>query len=253
MDGGADPLRLDGRAQVTERIEIEQQSLHVKGADAAATDVAADGFVRKIGLVLASHHPLTLCGLSQVFEREADCTVLAACTHAVAVVEIARRHAPDIIILDLERQDVLRVVRQLQREEIPARVMVLASAADEAAMAEATRAGAHAIVRKEVSPEAFLATVRQVSRVEVHRGPDLDGAAFKTGPTAFRRHPTRSLTPREAEIAQLAVRGISTKDIAARLDVKQGTVKIHLHSIYEKLNVGGRLGLVLYARRHRLL
>ena len=57
---------------------------------------------------------------------------------------------------------------------------------------------------------------------------------------------------RETEIARLAVLGISTRDIAERLDVKQGTVKIHLHSIYEMLNVGGRLGLVLFARRHGL-
>jgi DNA-binding NarL/FixJ family response regulator len=45
---------------------------------------------------------------------------------------------------------------------------------------------------------------------------------------------------------------VSTREIAARLDVKQGTVKIHLHSIYDKLNVAGRLGLILVARRHGL-
>jgi len=238
---------------VTERIEVEAQALDTKCPDAPTTDVAADGFVRKIGLVLASRHPLTLCGLSQVLERESDCAVLAVCTHGGAVVEVARRHAPDIIVVDLERHDALRVLRHVQREDIPARVILLASTADEAAMVEATQAGAHAVVRKEVSPEAFLATVREVSRVDVHRARDIDAAVFKAGATAFRRHPARPLTPREAEIAQLAVRGISTKDIAARLDVKQGTVKIHLHSIYEKLNVGGRLGLILYARRHRLL
>ena len=238
---------------MTERIEVEAPALHTKCADVPTTDVAADGFVRKIGLVLASHHPLTLCGLSQVLEREPDCTVLAVCTHGGAVVEVVRRHAPDIVVLDLERHDALRVLRLLQREDTPARVMLLASAADEAAMVEAPPAGSHTIVRKEVSPEAFVTTVREVSRVDVQRNRDSDVAAFKSGATAFRRHPARPLTPREAEIAQLAVRGISTKDIAARLDVKQGTVKIHLHSIYEKLNVDGRLGLVLYARRHRIL
>jgi DNA-binding CsgD family transcriptional regulator len=66
------------------------------------------------------------------------------------------------------------------------------------------------------------------------------------------RHISRHLTPREAEIARLAIRGISTKDIAMRLGLKHGTVKIHLHSIYEKLDVDGRLGLILIGRRHGL-
>jgi DNA-binding NarL/FixJ family response regulator len=60
------------------------------------------------------------------------------------------------------------------------------------------------------------------------------------------------LTRRETEIARLAAVGLPTREIAARLAVKHGTVKIHLHSIYEKLKVEGRLGLVLFARRHRL-
>lgn len=225
-------------------------------AGVPATDVAGDAFVRAIGLVLASQHPLTLCGLSQVLARERACAVLAVCTHAAAVVETVQRHQPDIVVLDLPRPDTLRILRQLHRDHVPVRVMIFASATDETAIADATQPVGHAIVPREVSPEAFLTMVRDVYRVDLlaNGGGDPDQAlGARPMPPGVRRHAARQLTPREAQIAQLAVRGISTKDIAARLDVKQGTVKIHLHSIYEKLNVGGRLGLVLYARRHRIL
>jgi DNA-binding CsgD family transcriptional regulator len=50
----------------------------------------------------------------------------------------------------------------------------------------------------------------------------------------------------------MAALGVSTREIADRLAVKRGTVKIHLHSIYDKLSVGGRLGLIVFARRHGL-
>jgi DNA-binding NarL/FixJ family response regulator len=210
-----------------------------------------------VRLVLAGQHPLTLCGLSQVFESAHDCTVVAVCTSAPAVVDTVQRHEPDMLILDLSRHDTFRVLRHLQRERRSTCVVVLASAADEDEMAHAVELGARAVVRKELSPDAFLACIREVDNAEhrLHTAGDthLAGKAVRAGVLAMRRPAARQLTPREAEIAQLAVRGISTKDIAAQLDVKQGTVKIHLHSIYEKLNVDGRLGLVLYARRHRLV
>ena len=209
---------------------------------------------RAIGLVLAGHHPLTLCGLSQVFEKELDCAVLAVCSSPAAILEAVRRHEPDIVILDLPRQDAFRVLRHLQRERVSTRPVVLASAADQDEMMDAMQLGARAVVQKELSPEAFVACIREAYKAEPLEGDgDVMTKVFRPAMVSIRRPAARQLTPREAEIAHLAVRGISTKDIAARLDVKQGTVKIHLHSIYEKLNVGGRLGLMLYARRHRLV
>jgi DNA-binding NarL/FixJ family response regulator len=206
-----------------------------------------------IGLVLAGHHPLTLCGLSQVFEKERDCAVLAVCADAEAVVEAVRRHQPDIVILDLDRNAAFRALRRIQRTRVSTRVVVLAAASDDNEMVDAVRLGARAVILKELPPEAFVTCIRKVYAGE--RSPDGNGAhlvsnLFKRAPSL--RHVGRQLTPRETEIARLAVLGISTRDIAARLDVKQGTVKIHLHSIYEKLNVGGRLGLILFARRHGL-
>jgi RNA polymerase sigma factor (sigma-70 family) len=67
------------------------------------------------------------------------------------------------------------------------------------------------------------------------------------------RQLARGLTPRETEIVRLAIKGVPTKEIAVRLAVRQGTVKVHLHNIYEKLQVDGRLGLILFARRHGLM
>jgi DNA-binding NarL/FixJ family response regulator len=211
--------------------------------------------VKAIRLVLAGQHPVTLCGLSQVFEKEADCVVLAVCTELEAVVEILKRHQPDIAIFDLDRHSALKLLRRIQRARLSAGVVVLASASEDFDMTEAIRLGARAMVLKELSPDAFVESIRKV-----HAGerPTLEGNGvsrlvsqfFKSG--ASTRHGAHQLTPREAEIARLAIMGISTRDIATRLNVKQGTVKIHLHSIYEKLNVAGRLGLILGARRNGL-
>jgi DNA-binding NarL/FixJ family response regulator len=64
---------------------------------------------------------------------------------------------------------------------------------------------------------------------------------------------SRLLTPREMEIVRLAAEGLRNKEIADRLTITEGTVKIHLHHIYEKLAVTGRPQLILYATRQGLI
>jgi DNA-binding NarL/FixJ family response regulator len=212
---------------------------------------------RDIGLVLAGHHPLTLFGFYQVYERESDCSVLATCTGSEAALEAVRRHEPQILVLDVDlpHNGAFTVLRRLQREGLSTRVVLLATAPDDNQVDDAVQLGARAVVLKDMPAEAFVACVRKV-----HAGEQwLEGPAvgrpvsklFKSGTSI--QHGARQLTPREAEIARLAVRGMPTRDIAVRLAVKHGTVKIHLHNIYDKLNVGGRLGLILFARQHGLI
>jgi len=63
----------------------------------------------------------------------------------------------------------------------------------------------------------------------------------------------RVLTPRELEIVRMVATGLRNKQIAERLSITEGTVKIHLHSIYQKVNVSGRVELSIYAREKSLL
>jgi len=216
-----------------------------------ASCAPASGALR---IVVAGQHPLTLCGLTQVFANEGDCSVVGVCTDTEAIPDTVRRHRPDIVVLDLPPALAFKMLRRLQRERLDTRTVFLTGAAEDDQMADALRLGAHALVRKELPPDEFMRCIRRVQKGEAIEPPTvghLIPMILKAG-TGAARQPARELTPRETEIARLAVRGIPTKDIATRLNVKQGTVKIHLHSIYEKLNVGGRLGLVLFARRHGL-
>jgi DNA-binding NarL/FixJ family response regulator len=221
-----------------------------------------DSAIDVISLVLAGPHPLTLYGLSHMFDKEPGWNVLTACTTPDAILEALRRHQPDLLILDLDRAGGLVVLRRVRREHPSARVVVLAAASDNRKMMEALRLGARAVVPKELAPEALIAYVRKI-HADVRTLETEGEQSFATrdvGQVVGRftktatpmRHISRHLTPREAEIARLAIRGISTKDIAMRLGLKHGTVKIHLHSIYEKLDVDGRLGLILIGRRHGL-
>jgi len=218
-----------------------------------APDVRDLAKTTRIGVVLGGRYPLTLCGVSYILEKEHDHAVLAVCTDATSTLEAVERHRPDIVILDLDRSATFNVLRRIHHQVPSARIVVLTAAAEYADMIDAMRVGARAIVGKELPPDAFMTCIRKVYTSEPIDGPSGDGVfrePHRTGASA--RRMMRQLTPRETEIARLAVLGVPTREIANRLAVKQGTVKIHLHSIYDKLSVGGRLGLILFARRHGL-
>src|SRR5215472_10548595 len=80
---------------------------HASDAAHAATAPA------RLGVVLGGRHPVTLCGLAQVFENEREYTILAVCTDADATLDAVRRHQPEIVILDLDRTATFRVLRRV--------------------------------------------------------------------------------------------------------------------------------------------
>jgi DNA-binding NarL/FixJ family response regulator len=231
-----------------------------------ASDVAApqDGALASargagevITLVLADHYPLTLSGLCQLFKQEVGFEVLAACADADATLDAVRKHSPAVLVLDIEfpANGAFLVLRQIRREKLPPQIVLLASALDDHQVLDAMRLGANGVVLREMSPESVVRCVRKV-----HAGEQwLEKQAVESAMGRLVKHETnirqlaRGLTPRETEIVRLAIKGVPTKDIAVRLAVRQGTVKVHLHNIYEKLQVDGRLGLILFARRHGLM
>jgi DNA-binding NarL/FixJ family response regulator len=210
-----------------------------------------------ITLVLADHYPLTLSGLCQLFKQEEGFEVLASCADADATLDAVRKHSPAVLLLDIDfpANGAFVVLRQMRREKLVPHIVLLASTLDDHQVLDAMRLGAGGVVLREMSPEAIVRCVRQV-----HAGEQwLEKQAVERAMGRLVKHETtirqlaRGLTPRETEIVRLAIKGVPSKEIAARLAVRQGTVKVHLHNIYEKLQVDGRLGLILFARRHGLM
>jgi two-component system, NarL family, nitrate/nitrite response regulator NarL len=208
-------------------------------------------------LVLADPHPLTVEGLCRLFEKEPGCAVLAVCSEADTAFEAIRKHSPSVLVLDVEfpANGAFAVLRQIQQEGLATHVVLLATTMGDDRVLDAVRLGARGLVLKEMPPEVLVRCVRAVHAGE--RWPEQQALRRSLGgllsqETAV-RHLARGLTPRETEVVRLAIRGVPTKEIAVRLAVRRGTVKVHLHNIYDKLQVEGRLGLILFARRQGLV
>ena len=206
-----------------------------------------------IRLVLADDHPIVLHGLQQLFARHGDFTVLAACPDGASALDAVKAQRPDVLVLDLRMspRNGLDVLRALAKDRLPCRTVLLTAAITDEEVVEAMRLGAMGLVLKESSPDALLDCVRRVHRGEQWIERETVTQAFKAvlKREAAVSHAEATLTPRELEIVRMVAHGLRNKAIAERLSISEGTVKVHLHNIYEKLGVDGRLELVLCAQR----
>jgi DNA-binding NarL/FixJ family response regulator len=210
-----------------------------------------------IRLVLADDHPLILDGLENLFKLEDDLQVAARCTDGDQALQAVRRLKPDIVILDIlmPGQDGLAVARQIRAEKLPTRVVLLTAAINEDQLLEAIRSGVQGIVLKEMAPKLLVQCVRKVHAGEqwIERNSARQALEKMLKREAATDEISRLLTAREIEIVRMVAKGLRNKEIAEKSGISEGTVKVHLHNIYEKLNVDGRMALLHFAQSKGLV
>jgi DNA-binding NarL/FixJ family response regulator len=227
------------------------------GSAGAGSESKPRDIPEKVGLVLADGHPIVLQGMRHLFQAEADLDVLVCCTNDEETLEAVVRCEPIVLVLDLRlpRNGGLAVLRAVAQERIATRVVLLTASINESEMAEAIRLGVKGVVLKEMTPRLLVQCVRQVGRGATWFENGSVGAVVER----MLRHETgmrelgRRLTPRELQVLRCVAGGLRNKEITARLDITEGTVKIHLHNIYEKLGMRDRLQLALRARDEGLV
>jgi DNA-binding NarL/FixJ family response regulator len=207
-----------------------------------------------IRIVIADDHPFILDGLDHLFRGEPDCRIVARCTNGEEALAAVELHNPDVLVLDVRmpKMDGIELLRELNRRSNSPRVVLLTASLDDARLLEAFRLGAKGLVLKESAPRLLVQSVRQVhAGNESWNGTAIAGALrmLLQRNRAFENAST-TLTPREVEITRMVAQGLRNKEIGNRLSITEGTVKFHLHSIYEKLQIDGRFALISWAREN---
>lgn len=204
-----------------------------------------------IRIVLADDHPIFLHGLEQLLRLEPDLEVVARCVDGEEALQAVRELRPDLLLLDLRMRgkDGLAVLRELNAEASPSRVVLLTAGLDEDDVVEAIRLGVKGVVLKEMAPRLLIQCLRKVHAGERWLETRSTARALDKllRREAGEREAAGILTQRETEIVRMVAQGLSNKEIARRLSITEGTVKVHVHSVYVKLKVNGRLALLRWA------
>lgn len=214
---------------------------------------------RKLGVVVVDPLPVVRAGLILLIEGRADMEVVAESGDADGVLEaVARlRRSRILVLVGLGLQghhDAAWLIREV-RERYPGHaVLAMGANADATAVSRALFVGADGFVDKNVDPLVFLQALRRSADHEmVLEGPAASDVGQIAGGIDRRREIDVRLTVREREVLAIAAEGLTAREIAAQLGVRERTITTHLARIYGKLGVTNRLAAIRTAARSGLV
>ena len=206
--------------------------------------------MNRLRVVIADDQPLMRAGFKAVLEATADIEVVAEAGDGAAAVEAARRHASDVVLMDIRMpvMDGIEATRRLPNQ----RVLILTTFGLDEYIIAALRAGASGFLLKDAPTEEVVGAVRAVAAGDAVLSPGvtrrlLDQVGRRL-PAAVAREPELAgLTEREHEVLRMLAAGLSNGEIAQALVVSEATVKSHVSSLLGKLGLRDRVQAVIYA------
>jgi DNA-binding NarL/FixJ family response regulator len=201
-------------------------------------------------VILVDPLPVVRAGLGLLIQDQPDLEVVAeAGTAEDALAAIARMRRSKVIVLvgmNLDgSHDAFWLIRTI-RQQFPAMAVLGCGARSDAmAISRALFVGADGFVDKNVDPVEFLQALRRAAEGDmVLAGPPSEWVGAIAEGLDRRREGETRLTEREREVLNVAAEGLTAKEIAARLGVRERTVTTHLGRIYGKLGVGSRVAAI---------
>jgi DNA-binding NarL/FixJ family response regulator len=203
---------------------------------------------QSIRVLLADDHAIVRSGVAQILNQQAGIQVVAEASDGAQALELYRRERPDVALIDLRMPMVegAQVVERVRREFPDAVLIVLTTYDTDDDIESALRAGAKAYLLKDVSPLELVACVRAA-----HAGRTWVSPAIAS--KLAERMTRVQLTPREMSVLKLMAVGKANRDIAEKLSISEGTVKIHVTHLFEKLGVTSRTEAIATAMRRGLV
>jgi DNA-binding NarL/FixJ family response regulator len=214
---------------------------------------ARQGILKPIRLVIVDRQPIVLQGLKSVLGTQQDFDVVASSSDGTSCLEAIRNLTPDVALIadalpDLTASEILAIAKA---EKLSTRVVFFTDSDIDHGLTAAIAAGACSAISKYAAPATMLRSLRLMTKSGVslkqHNlspvGEEAEGGKIEKM--------LELLTHRERQIARLVSEGMSNKAIARQLNVSQGTVKVHLHNIFQKLEITNRTVLATIALLQR--
>lgn len=198
-------------------------------------------------IVLADDHPMIRTAI-EVLLRETDYEMAGTAGTGTETLRVVEAERPDILLLDLQMPggSGMEVVRRLHADSAGPKIIILTAAIDDSSLLEAKRLGVRGMVLKNSDPAYLLDCLDRVSSGETWVDPELSVRAEELA-QALSERPRIQLAPRERQLIGFVRQGLRNREIASELGVTEGTVKVYLHGVFEKLGVSSRTELAVRA------
>ena len=207
-------------------------------------------------ILVADDHSLFRDGLRSLLMSQGH-EVVGEARNGREAIALAHEIKPDLVLMDISMPELdgLSATRQLTSELPELKVVILTASEDDATLFDAIKAGAHGYLLKNLEADDFFALLDRASRGEPALTPTLARRLLQefAKPVEKEVVEEEALTPREREVLELMVEGVtSNRKLARRLNLSENTVKFHVRNILDKLRLHDRAQVVGYALRKKM-
>jgi two-component system response regulator DevR len=209
----------------------------------------------RIRVLLVDDSEMVRTGLRTLLGTEASIEVVGEAANVATGVDAAARLKPDVILLDIRLPDGtgIEACRQIRSRTPESRVLIVTSVIDDSVVDDSIRAGAHGYLLKEIDGRGLVNAVRDVAAGKSILDPAITARVIQlVKGSGAGRNALDVLSPQEKRVLALIVDGLTNKEVGAKLELSEKTVKNYLSTIFEKLHVTRRAeAAVIYAQESR--
>ena len=197
---------------------------------------------RVIRVLCVDDHPIMREGIAAIVDGQDDVVSVGEAADGKSAIEQYRTLRPDVVVMDLRMPGLggVEATTQIRREFPTARIIILTTYEGDEDIHRALAAGAQGYLLKHAVSKELLDSIREVYSGRRHITPAMAARLAEHTPRV-------GLTSRELEVVHLIATGLRNKEIGAKLDITEGTVKIHIKNIFGKLEVIDRTQAVVSA------
>ena len=201
-----------------------------------------------IRVLCVDDHPLVRKGIASILANEADMELVAEAGNGREAVDMFRELRPDVVLMDLRmpQLDGIEATRAIRGDDPEARIIALTSYDGDQDIYRALEAGIRGYILKEMVHTEVVRAIRTVYTGKRLMPPEVAERLSEYFPQV-------ALTPREVEVLSCVARGLANKEIAHKLGTANGTIKMHVQNILEKLGASDRTHAVTLAIERGIL
>lgn len=214
---------------------------------------------QKIRILLVDDHPLVRRALRDILDKEPDLQVIDEAGNGLQAVEMTEQHRPDIVIMDISMPVLngVEATKRIKASNPLTSVLILTVHTDVETIFSILQAGASGYLVKSVFGPEVIHTIRAVRDGDMVLSAEVSQEVIKYalqhGVKPVKPAPPEGLSAKGMEVLSLAAKGLSNKEIGARLGITEATVKSYFVDVFQKLNVRSRTEAIFVSLKSGLL
>jgi len=203
-----------------------------------------------IDVLIVDDHPMMRKGVADLLELEQSLRSAGEAKNGEEALKLALQLSPDIILLDLNMPGMngIETIKAMRAAGVDSRILVFTVSDDKQNLTDALKEGADGYLLKDMEPEDLIENIKMASQGKTTISPELIStlaSAFKARQVPAKRD-INLLTEREKQVLKLVASGLTNKMIARRLDVAEGTIKVHVKALLKKLGMRSRVEAAIW-------